>query len=69
METWGVIGRIFFECKFKSYYVVWKLCCPGNNTRDLTVFKSYYVVWKPDEQEEEKRKQTEFKSYYVVWKL
>ena len=46
METNSYIGMYMYAEKFKSYYVVWKLCDEESFGLWKKKFKSYYVVWK-----------------------
>ena len=48
METRKYLGAQRSNCRFKSYYVVWKLSVVVRAGTALARFKSYYVVWKPE---------------------
>ena len=68
METITRRKKIIKSCKFKSYYVVWKLPCFVFPSNPMISFKSYYVVWKPALGIRNNSAFFWFKSYYVVWK-
>ena len=68
METQYIFNNIRIFCKFKSYYVVWKLLRSVGRRLMTEKFKSYYVVWKLGKYPTPMMIRCMFKSYYVVWK-